>query len=532
MVSATLIDTISSPADALTNLYDEWRSGSKSVDFADVVSGHFSSILSGDRALSQVPFLSTELIASQANPSRRLVQFPAMVQDTSPSPELYLSRVQGGVRCGGWGLDEGIHSEMDSSTAGSDYSNLRERTVLWAVDIPGIAPWHFVADTPQNTETQNEASGSGEPLMSHKSPFRDASSLVVQVKVYQNSAEHLKPTDLVTFVGLLTSEEKHGGMHDSESSPHEILFPTLHVLFHTHLPKFIVPRNYPLPDFSLSTRDSLINWLADEALQGDRDAAEWILLGCISSVQSRSPPVMPLSITISQFEKDARESVTPLLAHALKQILPLSTFLSLSLERLNSQKFIPESVDEDLHAGFLQLPKGSVLLLSDNEVEEGQLSDKGMRNLVAIQELAKQQTLRYEFPFSNFSFETEVIVIMLTGSRKSAFCETDIIVPLKPTGNSSLYGDHPSLKLPEQPVLNAFRDLICSSRYGKTTVSDKIQADFVAERRQSKSMTSDDLIRRMSVARLLALSHHKQEISDEIWSAAKALDERRMHRCQ
>ena len=73
-------------------------------------------------------------------------------------------------------------------------------------------------------------------------------------------------------------------MHDTETSLPDTLFPTLHVLFHKTLPKHIVPGDFPLPGFSPSTRDSLISWLADEALQGDRDAAEWILLGCISSV--------------------------------------------------------------------------------------------------------------------------------------------------------------------------------------------------------------------------------------------------------
>ncbi len=70
----------------------------------------------------------------------------------------------------------------------------------------------------------------------------------------------------------------------NESDESNFLFPTLHVLFYQPLPKSVVPRNYPMPNFKPSTRNALLRWLADEALQGDSDAAEWILLGCISSM--------------------------------------------------------------------------------------------------------------------------------------------------------------------------------------------------------------------------------------------------------
>ncbi len=95
--------------------------------------------------------------------------------------------------------------------------------------------------------------------------------------------------------------------------------------------------------------------------------------------QSRNPPVLPLSITISQFKNDTQDMATPTLTYVLREILTLSAYLPLSLNRLNTHKFIPESVNEDLHAGFLQLPKGTVLILSDHEVEDGHLSDKGLR---------------------------------------------------------------------------------------------------------------------------------------------------------
>lgn len=63
-----------------------------------------------------------------------------MVQDTSPSQELYLSS-DVNLPSGGWGIAE---SREDRSTESGNYVNydkLRERTVIWAVNVPGEASW-------------------------------------------------------------------------------------------------------------------------------------------------------------------------------------------------------------------------------------------------------------------------------------------------------------------------------------------------------------------------------------------------------
>jgi hypothetical protein len=61
----------------------------------------------------------------------------------------------------------------------------------------------------------------------------------------------------------------------------------------------------------------------------------------------------------------------------LAQIFPLVSPLSLSLDALNTTSFNAESKDEDLHAGRLQLPKKSILLISEGAVREGSINNKG-----------------------------------------------------------------------------------------------------------------------------------------------------------
>ena len=60
------------------------------------------------------------------------------VQDTSPSPEVYLSLLQDG-HPGGWGL-----AEKAGDQGPLEVQHLRQREVVWAISVPGESP--FVAE--------------------------------------------------------------------------------------------------------------------------------------------------------------------------------------------------------------------------------------------------------------------------------------------------------------------------------------------------------------------------------------------------
>jgi hypothetical protein len=62
-----------------------------------------------------------------------------MVQDTSPSPEMYLAKLRDG-KCGGWGLTDSSKSDGDDTDF--DYGDLRDCVVLWAVSVPGETEWY------------------------------------------------------------------------------------------------------------------------------------------------------------------------------------------------------------------------------------------------------------------------------------------------------------------------------------------------------------------------------------------------------
>ena len=104
--------------------------------------------------------------------------------------------------------------------------------------------------------------------------------------------------------------------------------------------------------------------------------------------ESRMPPLLPLSLTVSGFplhpsvpktspNAASKLAPNPTLSHALNIILLSTTTLPLSLSLLNSKSFFPISKEEDLHAGRLQLPTGTTVVITDNAMTEGRVSETG-----------------------------------------------------------------------------------------------------------------------------------------------------------
>ncbi|KAL0947281.1 hypothetical protein HGRIS_013401 [Hohenbuehelia grisea] len=557
MVSSQRVDALNNPARALLDLFTE-KTPLDLDTFPTAVANHFSEIFASDDAFQEIPALDIDHPPSKYD-DNALVRFRAMIQDTSPSPELYLAKYNSG-QCGGWGLskdaqtDDSSSAEVDDVDSVIEYADLRECAVVWAVSIPGESAWcrdgNSISDSTEN-KGQNSASTS----QSHKFPIPDAKHVGVRLKIYDgNLAQSLKSTDTHSFVGILSSESLNTDRYSDTDTDKEV--PTLHVLFSRPLTSTIVPRKFPytLPKDSQTTsvldlRNELITWIADEGLAGDRDAAEWVLLCVLSRVQSRTPPILPPSLNISRFpppstlSKDSTSPAPePILPTLLSYILPTVTSVPLSLNTINTTDFYPQSKDEDLHAGWLQLASGSTMCLWEGGLSEGGVNEKGIMNLRAIQEIMNGQAVDYVFPFSKFSFPTDIVCITISEGRKSTFFQTSINVPLKPSSKEAeivqrLYQAPDRLKVPHADKLEMFRGLIGGAKIGKVTINDNvaehIQEDFVKERQTGggdQAVTSEDLVHRIMTARLLALSYQSEEVTIDIWERTKALEASRKAR--
>lgn len=108
---------------------------------------------------------------------------------------------------------------------------------------------------------------------------------------------------------------------------------------------------------------------------------------------------------------------TKALSHVLDNLNIHTVQLPLTIDGLNKTKFSPKSVNENLEAGVLQLIDGTVILVDETVLDEGQLIDPGVRNFQALNDLIQNQTLSYEFPYSQYEFDTDLNVITLSNTK-------------------------------------------------------------------------------------------------------------------
>ncbi|KAF9239601.1 putative alanine racemase-domain-containing protein [Melanogaster broomeanus] len=475
MVAVQVIEEISNPRKVIQHIYD-CRDRDKLDGFPSAVAKHFFDVFfnpSDPHAVNQLPSLD--------------LSHPPESYTSGTLHEVYLANLHNN-RCGGWGIQL---SQSDYAQDVFDSSHLRNTTVVWAVSVPAESPWRA-------SEISRPASTSfptRPPFLPHKFPLPGAPHIGVRVKIYDNpDAEKLRSTYVVTFVGILSSEPL---CSEDESS---LEVPVLHVVCH-QLPS----AREPAANLDLNFRKDLVEWISHEALGGDDEAAEWILLQLTSKVYTRTVPLLPPSLTISRFPQPSSPAILPTLSHVLEELLPQYLPIPLSLDLLNTTSFQPESKEEDLHSGYLQLPPGTTTLLTESGIQEGKLLERGIMNVRAIQDVMISQTLEYIFPFAcRFPFDTDISIIVVSEGRKSAFFQTSINVPLRCSStNAILY------KPKGRKKLTVYRSYISACRAMSEKVQH-IQEDF------------EDLIHLMKLARLLAASQLQHEVTIDVWNERRS----------
>jgi hypothetical protein len=53
------------------------------------------------------------------------------------------------------------------------------------------------------------------------------------------------------------------------------------------------------------------------------------------------------------------------------------------------------------------------MLMTEGGIQEGKLIERGVLNVRTIQQVINTQTLAYKFPFSGFSFPTDINFVVL-----------------------------------------------------------------------------------------------------------------------
>lgn len=422
------------------------------------------------------------------------------------------------------------------------------------------------AETHPSTSTSASTNPAGlSPAYLAKAPLPEAPHVGSLIKFYDlEAAEKFKTAELIEVVGILdTASLPQAEWQDTGSAARPSLepaqVPCVHAVYASSVELDSLGHEEPaLTDSSSSAlsrsteRQALIDYLAG-ALGGDKVAAELVLLATIARIHVRRANLClgALTLNVSNFASPTGENAPTQtqLSRRLTQLLPAVVDVSMDLATLNDDRkpLYPRSAGEGtgLEAGRLQLVQGTTIVINEGTMGEGQLKEGGIRNIKALSSVLESHKLPYAFPYSEFEFDTDLNAIIL--SQGKSFLPFDIQCPLQPSEREAeLYSS--SIPQVEEARLRGWRKALLHARSPATTksfdipeaVSEHIQHEFVAERRKEQEDAKDshgglsgktegglgqeDLLRRMAMVRLLALSHGEKSLTIDMWNKAVELD--------
>ncbi|SNX84338.1 uncharacterized protein MEPE_03047 [Melanopsichium pennsylvanicum] len=490
--------------------------------------------------------------------------------------EAYAELLNGKDQAGGLELSMGMSADMDVATmagsdnvrVGTDCFGRRPRTREEAMngmkrelEVGPEAAFDELrkgASRVQAGEGNSDGAGSSDLPKAYvaKSPRPELPHVGALVKLYDlDAAERFKTTELIEVVGIMDTaglpqaEWQETGSIAGSSEPVQV--PCVHAVYASSVELDSVGSSDAVTSIlsQPSEREALVDYIAG-ALGGDKIAAELVLLATIARIHVRRADLClgALTLNISNFASSSSVSVQPKLLQVLNQLLPAVVDISMDLNTLNDDRkpLYPRSAGEGtgLEAGRLQLVNGTMMVVNEGLMGEGQLKDSGIRNIKALSSVLESHKLPYAFPYSEFEFDTDLNAVIL--SQGKSFLPFDMQCPLQQAdGNTDLYSA--SLPRVEEAKLQAWRKALAHARSLATakafeipeSVSEHIQKEFVGERKreqeemkeshgeasaQKGALSQEDLLRRMAIVRLLALSYGEKSLTVDMWKKAVELD--------
>ncbi|KAJ8652435.1 hypothetical protein O0I10_011902 [Lichtheimia ornata] len=559
-MSCSITEAIKEPLKVIDTLFADYIQDPAATPNAFDPSQTFADLFANEEARSQIPSINNTPVKQL--PKNTLVRFRCMVQDTGLGQEMFVSayKDQDKVMCYRY-TEDPVDVNFDIHDIPSDY--LSERTLVYCVSPPGETQWlkrrlykekeglesamdqlHISQQDQQQQQPQHK-----------KYPLPNTPHVSAAVKFYA-SADSLRVGQLVDVIGVLGHHEapEEGSMqHDAIEqagfdASHLSLenIPVVHAITFRSLDegskKKAFDSQQDLPHHDI--RAKLIDYLST-VLGGDKLAAEFLLLSLVSRVtaKNRGVKIGHFTLNLVNFPDTAaakqsasnmyapQNNATKLLASLLETLVHHCVALPLSIDLLNKSNFSPKSVNENLEAGMLQLTNGTVVLVDETALTEGKLGDTGVRNVQALSNIINHQSLSYIFPYSQFDFDTDLVVLTL--SHGKSMLPNHCTLRIEPQYNLD------ELPPMDEDMLDYFRMYIEDLRHAEyeipEQVSEYIQTTFVNGRKTASANgtplpSQDDLMLRVSLARMVSLSFGERVLSKESYDHAMRLDTSRKAR--
>ncbi|XP_065071215.1 mini-chromosome maintenance complex-binding protein-like [Rhopilema esculentum] len=281
-----------------------------------------------------------------------------------------------------------------------------------------------------------------------------------------------------------------------------------------------------------AVRETLIQSLS-KMLFGDRLAAEYVLLNAISRVYGRVEPMSLGKFAVNITKCPSAGEPTSLaipneIAKFFELVTTKSHFIPLTISKLNKSKFIPSKdyTANRLTSGILQLSDGTHLILDETVLEPGQLDTNGVQNITAIGNVIQWQKVEYDFKFHKCDMKTDITVLILSEGRSLLQC--DCIVPLAKE-DTSLQSAASIFASIDPDMLRKIRIYLEITRHMDFDLSNEMQEvikdDYVGLREADHNKMNPEAFHLLLVmARLVALSFGKGELTRELWTKTKEIE--------
>lgn len=378
-------------------------------------------------------------------------------------------------------------------------------------------------------------------------------SMACLVKLYDSDAESLKVCETVEIIGVLCinpelanfDKEEDGCLTDARH-PSTALVPRLHALLVRRLP-FYHPMFPCTPEWlsearlaaafqqrlgaaGLGPARAAAEALLTVALGGDALAAQYVLMLLVSrsfgqhgeqalGCWSMNIASWPQSLSTADFVKSVSE------------LVPRAVGLEFSTAALGSRRWQP-SQDFDanrIRSGQLQLASGTLLVLDETSLQEGQLGTDATKAIEAVQTLVLEQSLLCDCGAYSVKLPLELTCLMLSTTR-SIIKGANVVLPLATSASGA--------SLPAQAqALDSARFLLglLTRRPQAIRVppptAQQFGEDFARVRQQLQIPIETGHVW-MGLARALCLLNGEEELSLDRWQQVAQMERERIARCQ
>ncbi|GMN41156.1 hypothetical protein TIFTF001_010377 [Ficus carica] len=400
---------------------------------------------------------------------------------------------------------------------------------------------------PSDSTESQESISQGASSSASFQPNVDMDSLPCLVKIYDTPESDLKLNEIFEFIGVLTFDSQpqldkdefddfeNAFMGDALTTlPPSTEVPHLHCFIHRKLAihDFLQssPMLEPKPHMVKEIRETLLRHLTD-VLGNDCLAAHFVLLHLLSKVQSRvdTLAVGKFSLNLTGLSKETVSVYGTQLSLAIKNLLPFSDYLPLTVGYLNAAPFSPKKDYETnrLITGRLQLAEGTHLIIDETTMGEGNLFSVGVDNTRLLKNLTELQKMEYDFKYYKMEMAADIQLLVLS-EGKSCFCPADLVLPFQPT---SVGSSEVSIE-----ALDAWRWYLATLRSLPHSIDAEIQNvienDLVEARRADRNLGTEGFSRLLTMGRLMCMSYGETSLSLEHWQMVKELERLRRERLQ